>query len=82
LYSGMLIGKQVEVLDSPDKSLISLKGFVADETKNTLVLVMRNDRELRIPKSVVVLSVSNGRNGPFVLEGSKLIGTPAERIKG
>jgi len=78
----MLIGRGVEVLASRDKSMLNLRGLVIDETKNLLVVMTPLEREVRIPKSIVTLSFANIKGEPLVLEGSKLIGTPAERIKG
>ncbi len=80
----MLIGREIEVLASRDKSMLNLKGLVIDETKNMLVVVTPLERQVKIPKSIITLSVSNRRRNEkaLIIEGSKLIGTPAERIKG
>jgi len=77
----MLIGREIEVLASRDKSMLNLKGLVIDETKNLLVVITSSDRRVKIPKSIVTLSVSNKMNENLVLDGSKLIGTPSDRIK-
>jgi RNase P/RNase MRP subunit p29 len=82
MYSGMLIGREIEVLASRDISMLKLKGLVIDETKNLLVVMTPLDRQVKIPKSIVTLSVSNKLNENMVIEGSKLIGTAADRIKG
>jgi RNase P/RNase MRP subunit p29 len=78
----MLIGREVEVLASRDLSMIKLKGMVIDETRNLLVLRTILDREVKIPKSIVTIGLANSKGESLVLEGSKLVGTPAERIKG
>ncbi len=78
----MLIGREVEVLASRDKSMLKLRGLVIDETKNLLVLRTSLDREVKLPKSIVTLRLENKKGEPLVLEGAKLIGTPADRIKG
>ena len=82
MYSGMLIGREIEVLASRDMSMQKLKGLVIDETKNLLVVMTPLDKQVKIPKSIVTISVSNSLNENLVLEGSKLIGTAADRIKG
>lgn len=51
----MLIGREVEVLASRDKSMLKLRGLVIDETKNLLVLRTSLDREVKLPKSIVTL---------------------------
>ena len=78
----MLIGREIEVLASRDMSMQKLKGLVIDETKNLLVVMTPLDKQVKIPKSIVTISVSNSLNENLVLEGSKLIGTAADRIKG
>ena len=70
------------MLASRDLSMLKLKGLVIDETKNLLVLRTTVDREIKVPKSIVTIGLVNGKGEPLVLEGSKLVGTPAERIKG
>jgi len=82
MYSGMLIGAEIEVIASHDRSMLNLKGLVMDETKNMLVVLTQAEREVKIPKSIVTLSISGGKMDRPNIEGSSLIGTPAERIKG
>jgi ribonuclease P protein subunit POP4 len=83
LFTGLLIGKQVEVVASKDPTLKGIRGAIMDETKNMLLVVTADERRVNIPKSVVTLAVKDDRS-PKVLtiEGSKILGTPAERIKG
>jgi len=78
----MLIGREIEVLASRDKSILNLTGRVIDETKNTLLVITDAEKEVRIPKSIVTFSVSNRARDPLTIDGSKLIGTPSDRIKG
>jgi len=78
----MLIGKEIVVLASRDKSMLNLKGLVINETKNLLVVATTLDKEIKVPKSIVTVSVINGKKDNIVLEGSKLLGTAADRIKG
>lgn len=78
----MLIGREIEVLASRDNSMLRLKGLIVDETKNTLIVLTQTEKQVRISKSVVTLKLLGMKNDGPVLEGSKLIGTPADRIKG
>lgn len=82
MYSGMLIGAEIEVIASRDGSMLNLKGLVVDETKNLLVVLTPGEKQIKIPKSVVTINVSSERSESRVIEGWKLVGTPAERIKG
>ncbi len=72
----------MEVLASRDSTMLKLKGLVIDETKNLLVLRTNFDREVKVPKSIVSIGLATNKGEAIVLEGSKLIGTPSDRIKG
>ena len=78
----MLIGREIEVLASRDKTMLKLRGLVVNETKNLLVIMTAEERQVNIPKSIVTLNVSLKNSEKLIVEGSKLIGTPADRIKG
>lgn len=83
LYNGLLIGKRIEVLSALDKSLIKKNGLVVDETKNLLVIQSLDGMLVKLPKPIVTLNVYGARdNIPVMIEGSKLTGTPDDRIKG
>jgi RNase P/RNase MRP subunit p29 len=83
MYMGLLIGKEIEVVASKDPTLKGIRGSIMDETKNILLVLTADDRRLSVPKSVVTLAIRDGRNAKsFVIEGSGILGTPAERIKG
>ena len=81
MFAGMLIGTEILVLASKDKTMNGVRGLVMDETKNMLVILTPEERQVKIPKSIVTLSVGSKPNN-LTIEGSKLIGTPADRIKG
>ena len=81
MFAGMLIGTEILVLASKDKTMNGIRGLVMDETKNMLVILTPEERQVKIPKSIVTLSVSSKPNN-LTIEGSKLIGTPADRIRG
>jgi RNase P/RNase MRP subunit p29 len=81
MFAGMLIGREIVVLASKDKTISGIQGMILDETKNTLLVLTPQNRQLRIPKSIVTLSLE-AKPVNLTIEGSKLIGTPAERIKG
>jgi ribonuclease P protein subunit POP4 len=81
MFTGMLIGREIEVLASRDRSILNLKGLVIDETKNMLVVKTSIEKQVKIPKSIVTLGLLGSKNDSLVIEGSKLIGMPADRIK-
>ena len=69
-----LIGSNIEVISSKNKTLIGLKGKVIDETKNTLTI--KSDKTKKIIKSHVTLKIDNK-----VVDGKKLSSRPEDRIK-
>jgi ribonuclease P protein subunit POP4 len=71
-----LIGLNVEVISSSNKSLVGLSGKVIDETKNCLIL----ENTKKIPKSQVKLKIKI-KEKTFEIEGKKIIGRPEKKKK-
>ena len=67
-----LIGSEIEVVSSKNKSLIGVKGKVMEETKNTLKL----DNGKTILKSHVTIKI-----GDKIINGEKIQKRPEDRIK-
>lgn len=74
-----LIGLEVEIIDSKNKSLIGLKGLIIDETKN--MLSIEKDGVVKsVIKSQVTLKISfEGQT--FQIDGKVLVGRPEDRLK-
>ncbi len=81
MFAGMLIGREIAVLASKDKTLDGIRGLVLEETKNMLLIVTPEKKQIHIPKSIVTVSLK-AKPSNLTIEGPRLIGTPAERIKG
>ena len=82
LYRGMLVGNSIQVVASTDGSLVGRSGIIVEETKNTLALLATNERRIRIAKSVITLKMHvESLQNYKLIEGSNIIGTPADRIK-
>jgi len=71
-----LIGKEIRVIDSSNKSLIGTEGKVIDETKNTIKIIDKKKREKMIIKNQVTLKLDNK-----IVEGKKITKRIEERIK-
>ena len=83
MYTGLLLGKRVEVLTSRDPSFAKMEGKVVDETRHLIVIMTSEHRVIKIPKSVVTISLDRGsKQERLTIGGLDLVGTPAERIKG
>ena len=83
MYSGLLIGKTITVLSSLDKSLENENGLVVNESNNLITVKTPVGKILKLPKSVVMLEILDDlTNSLMTIDGSRLIGTPVDRIKG
>lgn len=67
-----LIGEEIEITDSKNKTLIGIKGKIVEETKNTLTL---NDGK-KILKSHVSIKI-----GDKIVDGKTIQKKPEDRIK-
>ena len=70
-----LIGREVEIMDSKNKSLIGLRGKIIDETKKTL-LIESNDKKRLILKEQVILSIEGVK-----VDGKTIANRPEDRIR-
>jgi len=74
------VGLRVTVVESSDPSLKGLEGEVVDETKN--IFKIRTVRGYKaLPKSVVTLRVEMPTSSTLVIDGSRLLGRPEDRIR-
>ncbi|MDP4012766.1 MAG: ribonuclease P protein subunit [Candidatus Nanoarchaeia archaeon] len=74
-----LIGRNIEIVEAKNKSLVGLKGKVVDETKNTLIIETK-DREKSVLKEQVKLLI-NFKKEKIKADGKIFVGRPEERIK-
>ncbi|HLD72332.1 MAG TPA: ribonuclease P protein subunit [Candidatus Nanoarchaeia archaeon] len=77
-YPLELIGEEMEIIDSKNKSNLGLKGKIIDETKMTLRIKDSHGKEKILFKNNLTLRlVKSG----LVLRGKEISGRPEERIK-
>ena len=74
-----LIGREVEVINATDKSLIGVKGRIIDETLKTFK-IKQDSRIKVVPKNAVRLKISLP-SGEIEINGNLLMQRPEERIK-
>ncbi len=74
-----LIGLKVDVVKSHDRSRQGLRGFVVDETKNTLLIETPSGRKV-IPKLDSAFKFAYGRSR-FVVDGKEINFRPYERLE-
>lgn len=75
-----VIGRKIEIKSSSNLTLIGLKGEVLDETKNLLTLETSRGIK-RIVKKDCIFIIKDKNNSQKTVEGSDIVGTPANRIK-
>ena len=69
------IGRNLQVIDSLDSSLIDLTGTVVNESKNMLV-VRSDSKDRKIPKSVVRFTIDDSET----IDGHAVMHRPENRI--
>ena len=75
-----LIGQPVLILDSADPSLKNMHGKIVYETKNLLV-INKGNSIVKVPKSIVTISLRLPDGNDCVINGSDLVGRPEDRIQ-
>ncbi len=76
IVSMNLIGKDIEITKSKNKSLIGIKGKVIDETKNMIIL----DNQKKLIKSQSTFKIKI-KNNIYEIDGKVLQTRPEDRIK-
>jgi len=81
IYFHELIGLEVSVNDHVDTSLKGVRGRVIDETKNMIVVLTDDGRELKIPKHGGKFTFKLPRTLKVEVLGDLIIGRPEDRLK-
>jgi len=71
----ILLGKQVEVIQSSNRYEVGIKGLVIEDTKNTIKVRTENGVKILIKNSIIL--IINDKK----IDGNLLIGKEEERIK-
>jgi len=75
-----LIGLNVKIVRSPNRSLQGRSGLVVNESKNMLTL-SKKGRKVLIPKSVATFRFKLADGRIVEVDGSRLVGRPENRLK-
>ncbi|MBT4651320.1 ribonuclease P protein subunit [Candidatus Woesearchaeota archaeon] len=73
-----LIGQEIEIIDSTNKSELGLQGKVVDETKNILTISHEGNVKKLIKKNITFKIKSLN----LIIEGMAITKRPEDRIKG
>jgi ribonuclease P protein subunit POP4 len=74
-----LIGRNIEVTNSKNKSNIGLKGKIIDETKNMLKIRTKQGEKRLIKNNITFTIKMEGKN--IEIRGAEIQTAPEERIK-
>lgn len=77
MFPGELIGEEIEVIHSQNRSMLGMKGRIVDETKTTLVLESAKARKTLLKNSITIKVLRTGR----VIVGASIVRRPEERMK-
>ncbi|MBT5215499.1 ribonuclease P protein subunit [Candidatus Woesearchaeota archaeon] len=73
------IGKELEVIEADNPSLVGIKGKVIDETKNMLIIEQNNETKKLVKKQVTIKVKIEDKE--IIIKGEILQGRPEERLK-
>ena len=73
-----MIGQEIEIIDSTNKSELGLQGKVVDETKNILTISHEGNVKKLIKKNITFKIKSLN----LIIEGMAITKRPEDRIKG
>lgn len=75
-YNQSWIGRDVEVISSPDSSLVGRKGLVIDESRETITL-LENNRQVVLGKASINFNIDGTDS---IIEGSLVRQRAEDRI--
>jgi len=75
-----LIGLEAEVVQSPNRSIVGLRGRVVDESRETFT-ISHEGKEKTIIKGTSILYFSLPDGSLIEVEGRVLVGRPEDRVK-
>ncbi len=74
------IGLDAEVVNSPQSSYVGIKGRVVDETRNTLVILQKEEKKIVVKETAVFhFTIPDGT--VLEIDGKTIVGKPEDRIK-
>jgi RNase P/RNase MRP subunit p29 len=82
MFTGVLVGCHIEILEASDKTLLHVDGEILNESKSMFTIESSNKRLLMIPKAAVKFALrERNPNVSRVFRGVEVLGTPQDRIR-
>jgi ribonuclease P protein subunit POP4 len=74
-----LIGEEIEVMTSKNKSNLGIKGKIIDESRETITVAQENGKEVVLMKQIITFKlVKSGK----IISGEVIAKRPEDRLKG
>jgi len=73
-----LIGRNIEVCEASNRSLIGLKGRVLNETKNTIIIENEDTRKTLMKEQITFIVEINDKR--IKIDGKKITKRPEKRL--
>ena len=79
ILTSELIGKDIEIMEAKNKSLLGLKGKVIDETKNTITIIRDGKKKMILKQNIKMAVKMNGKK--ILVDGKLLARRPEDRLQ-
>ncbi|MGB9636760.1 MAG: ribonuclease P component 1 family protein [Thermoplasmata archaeon] len=77
VLKGEFIGREIEIVSAPQKTLVGIRGIVVDETKHMLIIHVDGE-DMKISKQNLVFKILPEG---YQIDGNKIMFRPEDRIK-
>ena len=74
-----MIGREIEIVQSTNPSLVGKKGIIVDETRNTLTIDEKGTFKKVLKSQITFTTKFQGKT--LEINGQELVGRPEDRIK-
>ena len=78
IFPHELIGEEIEVMHSKNKSILGIKGKIIDETKETITVVQDNGKKVVLMKQIITFKL---RKSGKIISGETITKRPEDRLK-
>lgn len=78
IFPHELIGEEIEVVDSKNKSNIGIRGKIIDETKETIKVHQDNGKAIVLMKNIIMFKLLSAGK---IISGEQIARRPEDRLK-
>ena len=78
---GNILGKEIKILYSNDKTLVGRRGIITYETRNMLEIQEDNGKRILVPKKICVFQINYNEKTKIIVRGELLVNRVRKLIK-